>query len=191
VWRGYSADLILEPNSSSRASNRGKVNWKFEDDREVVAVVWVVLEGRIPAPRTGNREACFSMLGVCAYLGLFAVAFGAATLLPFQSEPLLLGLLLSGEFSTHGLVAGASVGNVLGAVCNWIVGLHRPLHDRPWFPVKPSALDRASAGMRRWASRSPKKSGVRDISSMSAKHAFHLMLQTCTSCHAKFRLRAE
>lgn len=29
------------------------------------------------------------MLTLSAYLGLFAVAFGAATLLPFQSEPLL------------------------------------------------------------------------------------------------------
>ncbi|MFC0808894.1 cytochrome c [Ensifer sp. P24N7] len=36
-----------------------------------------------------------------------------------------------------------------------------------------------------------RKAGVRDISSMSAEHAFHLMLQTCTSCHAKFRVRAE
>jgi membrane protein YqaA with SNARE-associated domain len=37
------------------------------------------------------------MLALSAYLGLFAVAFGAATLLPFRSEPLLVGLLLSGE----------------------------------------------------------------------------------------------
>ena len=36
-----------------------------------------------------------------------------------------------------------------------------------------------------------RKAGVRDVSSMSAEHAFHLMLQTCTSCHAKFRVRAE
>lgn len=26
------------------------------------------------------------------------------------------------------------------------------------------------------------------VSSMSAEHAFHLMLQTCTSCHSRFRL---
>ncbi|PDT81899.1 cytochrome C [Sinorhizobium sp. BJ1] len=31
----------------------------------------------------------------------------------------------------------------------------------------------------------------RDVSSMPAEHAFHLMLQTCTSCHAQFRVRAE
>lgn len=30
-----------------------------------------------------------------------------------------------------------------------------------------------------------------EISSMSAEHAFHIMLQTCTSCHAKFRLKTN
>lgn len=32
---------------------------------------------------------------------------------------------------------------------------------------------------------------VRDVSSMSAEHAFHLMLQTCTTCHAKFRVETK
>ncbi|RVI55248.1 c-type cytochrome [Sinorhizobium meliloti] len=36
-----------------------------------------------------------------------------------------------------------------------------------------------------------KSEAHRDIGSMSAEHAFHLMLQTCTSCHARFRVRAE
>jgi hypothetical protein len=26
-----------------------------------------------------------------------------------------------------------------------------------------------------------------ELSAMSAEHAFHLMLQTCTTCHARFR----
>jgi membrane protein YqaA with SNARE-associated domain len=91
------------------------------------------------------------MLGLSAYLGLFAVAFGAATLLPFQSEPVLVGLLLSGEFSTAELVAVASVGNILGAVCNWVLGLFIDrFHDRPWFPVKASSLERASVWYRRY-----------------------------------------
>ena len=33
------------------------------------------------------------------YLGLFGAAFGAATLLPLQSEAVLVGLLLSGHYS--------------------------------------------------------------------------------------------
>ncbi len=31
----------------------------------------------------------------------------------------------------------------------------------------------------------------RDVWSMPAEHAFHLMLQTCKSCHAQFRVRTE
>ena len=30
-----------------------------------------------------------------------------------------------------------------------------------------------------------------EISSMSAEHVFHIMLQTCTSCHAKFRQKTN
>ncbi|MCA1408975.1 cytochrome c [Ensifer sp. IC3342] len=36
-----------------------------------------------------------------------------------------------------------------------------------------------------------KSTAVRDPTSMPAEHAFHLMLQTCTSCHAKFRVQTE
>jgi len=36
-----------------------------------------------------------------------------------------------------------------------------------------------------------KADAVREVSSVLAEHAFHLMLQTCTSCHAKFRVEAE
>ncbi len=54
------------------------------------------------------------MASLTAYLGLFLVAFGAATVLPFQSEPLLVGMLVSGQFSTVWLLVVASIGNVLG-----------------------------------------------------------------------------
>ncbi|KOF17180.1 cytochrome C [Ensifer adhaerens] len=36
-----------------------------------------------------------------------------------------------------------------------------------------------------------KVDAARDAGSMPAEHAFHLMLQTCTSCHAKFRIEGE
>ncbi|MDW9550580.1 YqaA family protein [Sinorhizobium meliloti] len=87
---------------------------------------------------------------IAAYVGLFVVAFGAATVLPFQSEPLLVGLLASGKFSLVALVAVASVGNILGALCNWFLGrfIDR-FHDRPWFPVKKASLERAGGWYRR------------------------------------------
>ena len=31
----------------------------------------------------------------------------------------------------------------------------------------------------------------RDAASMPAEHAFHMMLQTCTSCHATFRVKTD
>ena len=83
-------------------------------------------------------------MSLTAYLGLFLVAFGAATILPFQSEPVLIGLLVSGKFSVPGLILVASVGNILGAVCNWVLGrfLDR-FRGRAWFPVKRPSLERA------------------------------------------------
>ncbi|MDB5526526.1 MAG: hypothetical protein JWM58_4289 [Rhizobium sp.] len=33
------------------------------------------------------------------------------------------------------------------------------------------------------------RSAAADISSYSSEHAFHMMLQTCTACHASFRLK--
>ena len=74
-----------------------------------------------------------------AYAGLFAASFLAATVFPFQSELVLVGLLLSGDHSWPALLAVATVGNVLGAVVNWVLGrffIH--FRDRRWFPVKPA-----------------------------------------------------
>ena len=44
------------------------------------------------------------------YLGLFAAAFGAATLLPLQSEAVLVGLLLS----ALGMIVGSLLPQVTG-----------------------------------------------------------------------------
>ena len=57
-----------------------------------------------------------------AYLGLFAAAFAAATLLPLQSEAVLVGLLVLGEHPVPALLAVATAGNVLGALVNWALG---------------------------------------------------------------------
>ncbi len=84
------------------------------------------------------------MLELSGYLGLFLAAFGAATLLPLQSEAVLVGLLLSGAYPLWALLLVATLGNVLGALVNWLVG--RSLarwRDRPWFPVKAHRLAQA------------------------------------------------
>lgn len=88
---------------------------------------------------------------IAIYASLFLVAFAAATILPMQSEAVLVGLLLAGAQSSWLLIAVASVGNVLGSVVNW--GLGRGIEhfrERKWFPAKASALDRAQRWYRRY-----------------------------------------
>jgi len=86
-----------------------------------------------------------------AYASLFAVSFAAATLLPAQSEIVLVGLLLAGGHDALTLVLVATAGNVLGSCVNWAVGRWlRHFSGRRWFPVPEKALARAEAWYRRW-----------------------------------------
>jgi membrane protein YqaA with SNARE-associated domain len=85
-----------------------------------------------------------------ALSGLFAAAFVAATILPAQSEGVLVGLQLAG-YPAALLVFVAGIGNTLGAVVNWALGRGvERFSERRWFPVSPAALDRACAWYRRW-----------------------------------------
>lgn len=85
------------------------------------------------------------------YIGLFSAALLAATIVPAQSEALLVGLLLLGNQPPWLLVTIASVGNVLGSAVNWMLGrwIER-FSDRRWFPVKPESLDGATHWYRRY-----------------------------------------
>nr|WP_238418072.1 YqaA family protein [Pseudomonas cannabina] len=86
-----------------------------------------------------------------SYLGLFLVAFGAATLLPLQSEAVLVGMLLSERYVTILLLLTATAGNVLGSVVNWYLGrsIERFRHKR-WFPISERHLDKAQTTYRRY-----------------------------------------
>ncbi|MBY5820350.1 DedA family protein [Rhizobium leguminosarum] len=91
------------------------------------------------------------MIDLASYLGLFAAALGAATVLPMQSEPVLVGLLLSGKFSVSALLAVASLGNTLGSIVNWFLGRGiEKFRDRRWFPVGEKALERSSRWYRKY-----------------------------------------
>lgn len=86
-----------------------------------------------------------------AYAALFLVAFGAATLLPLQSEAVLAGLLAYGQHSTFWLIVVATAGNVLGSAANWLLGRYiERWHDRRWFPVSPERLAAAQRHYRRF-----------------------------------------
>ncbi|BAQ70976.1 hypothetical protein NHU_03852 [Rhodovulum sulfidophilum] len=82
---------------------------------------------------------------------LFAAAFGAATVLPFQSEVVFVGLQLAGQIGIGWLILVASIGNVLGAVVNYLLGrgIERFRHRR-WFPASEAQLDRAQRWYGRW-----------------------------------------
>jgi membrane protein YqaA with SNARE-associated domain len=86
-----------------------------------------------------------------AALGLlFSSALVAATVLPMQSEAVLVGLLLAGQQQAWLLVLVATVGNVLGSLVNWWLGrgIDR-FRDRRWFPAGPEAMQRAERWYRR------------------------------------------
>lgn len=83
--------------------------------------------------------------------GLFLAAFGAATILPFQSEIVLVALLLRGEVAPWLLIAVASVGNTLGSMLNWAIGRWiEHFRTRRWFPVSDAQLLRAQHWYARW-----------------------------------------
>lgn len=90
------------------------------------------------------------MLGLGVYTGLFVVAFGAATLLPLQSEALLTGLLLA-DYDPALLIAIASTGNVLGSTVNWGIGRQvERFRNRRWFPANEAQLERARGWYQRY-----------------------------------------
>jgi membrane protein YqaA with SNARE-associated domain len=84
------------------------------------------------------------------YLAVAGTAFLAATLLPFYSEVAVVVALDAGR-DPLALWCAATVGNTLGAVLNWIMGLWiEHFRHRRWFPVGESELDRAQRWYGRW-----------------------------------------
>ncbi len=91
------------------------------------------------------------MNSVLSLLGLFAAAFGAATILPFQSEIVFVAVQVAGTIPVWLIVLVASIGNILGSCVNYVMGagIERFQGSR-WFPVSPSQLERAKDWYARW-----------------------------------------
>ncbi|MES2845068.1 MAG: YqaA family protein [Pseudomonadota bacterium] len=86
-----------------------------------------------------------------ALTGLFLAAFIAATLIPAQSEAVLVALLLAGTEPVWLLLSVATVGNVLGAVVNWAIGRFLMRYsDHPRFPFSSKQVVRAQGWYGRW-----------------------------------------
>ena len=79
-----------------------------------------------------------------SYGALFLSALMAASFLPMQSEAVLIGLLVARQEPVASLLVIATLGNVLGAVVNWVLGRAlRRFEGRAWFPASQEQLQRA------------------------------------------------
>ena len=86
-----------------------------------------------------------------SYLVVFLSAFLAATLLPAQSEAVLSFYILSAPQTVFALILVATVGNVLGSVVNWVLGIYATkFQNRKWFPATPSQIKRAEKFYRKY-----------------------------------------
>ena len=75
---------------------------------------------------------------------LFGAAFAAATLLPAQSESILVWLISTHQYPPEWLFAAATAGNVLGAWVNcWLGKYAAHFKHRKWFPVNEQSYSRA------------------------------------------------
>jgi membrane protein YqaA with SNARE-associated domain len=86
------------------------------------------------------------------YVGLFLGSFLAATVFPFSSDALLLGMLAVGG-NPIASVAVATIGNWLGGLTSYWVGWLGKLEwlER-WFRVKSETIERHSTTVQRWGS---------------------------------------
>ena len=91
------------------------------------------------------------MVEFAVYAGLFLIAFGAATILPLQSELAVVGLLLDGNYPWEIVIFVASLGNILGSMVNWLLGRSfAHFQNRRWFPVNQQNMKRAEGWYHRY-----------------------------------------
>lgn len=84
------------------------------------------------------------------YIGLFLGSFLAATVFPFSSDVLLVGMLVAGGAPVV-TVAVATLGNWLGGLTSyWIGWLGKTEWIERWFRVKPETIAKHKERVQRW-----------------------------------------
>lgn len=84
------------------------------------------------------------MDALAAYAAFFTTAFVAATLLPAQSEVMLIALLATGRGDPIVLLIVGTIGNTAGSAVNWALGRSVDiLVEKRWFQVTSKAYERA------------------------------------------------
>lgn len=88
---------------------------------------------------------------LAALLSLFAATFLAATVVPFQSEVVFLGMQLAGAAPLMVLIGVASLGNTLGAFVNYWIGARlETAGARRWIRLDDTRYARARRWWDRW-----------------------------------------
>jgi membrane protein YqaA with SNARE-associated domain len=91
------------------------------------------------------------MMLASSLIGLFAAAFAAATIIPMQSEVVFVALQVAGQVPIASLIVVASIGNTLGALVNYYIGLGiTRFEQKRWFPATPAQMARAEIWFQRW-----------------------------------------
>ena len=81
---------------------------------------------------------------------LFFVAVESATLIPPQTDVLLVALFATGQYRAWLLLATAVAGSVLGGLGNYYIGRYiRVFEKKKWFPVKKEYLEKAEGILQR------------------------------------------
>ena len=85
------------------------------------------------------------------YFSLFTISFLGGSILPISSELTLVGLLVTNNYDELALLFIASFGNVLGAVCNWILGFYLLKYiNKKWFPFTQLQINKASTWFKKF-----------------------------------------
>ena len=72
-----------------------------------------------------------------AYSSLFISSFLSATILSGHSEITLTTFIFLEKYSQFLLIFFASLGNILGSIINWYLGIYiTQFEDKIWFPLK-------------------------------------------------------
>jgi membrane protein YqaA with SNARE-associated domain len=91
------------------------------------------------------------MTALATYLLVFATSFLSATIVPIGSDPVLSGTVAMSGQPIWALVAVATIGNTLGAIVNWALGMGiERFRHKSWFPASDAQLAKAKTHYDRW-----------------------------------------
>jgi len=85
------------------------------------------------------------MSSIEVYIILFTSSFASSTILPGHSEITLIALITQKKYEVFYLVFFASLGNILGSVLNWYLGLYfLKFKNKKWFPFNENQIKKVS-----------------------------------------------